>query len=221
MGEKQSLIALIKHIFIDIINQKRKSFLIIYISMLLLDILNYMILQSFAIGFSYFIISVVCNIVLVYFYLAIDDCIPVNKVLKAINENFFLTFKVATINLIILLMVFFPIIWFVSTANIDMRDPAYIFIILLLVLGGVLLLSITSLAIIHSIIEHNNITMSIYSGFNTSKTYFKLIFKAMMVFIMLAIPCASMSFVMNFLSIILQLSFITIAIDSINKRNVK
>jgi len=221
MSERQSLIGLMKHIFIDIINQKKKSFLIIYLAMLVLDRVNYMILQSFAIGFSYFIMSVICTIVLVYFYLAIDDHIPLNKLLKAINENFFLTFKVATVNLLILLLIFLPIIWFFSALTIDIQDPIYIFILILLTLGGILLLSTTSLAVIHSIVEHNNIKMSLYNGLNTAKTYLKIIFKLMIVFIILAIPASSSIFIMNFLSIILQLSFITIVIDSINSRNVK
>lgn len=224
MGEQQSLIALIKHIFIDIIDQKKKSFLIIYLIMLVVDRMNYMVFQYFAMGLSYFILSVVCNIVLVYFYLATDDYMPLDSLKKAVTENFFGAFKVATVNLLILLMILLPVVALFSQVDgefLDSNKVLFFIMTILLVFGGIFLVSVTSLSIIHSIVEHRGIRVSFQHGLNTTKFYFKLIFKLTVMFILLAIPASSTMLIMNFLSLILQLSFITIAIDSIKMRNVK
>jgi hypothetical protein len=224
MGEKQSLIALIKHIFIDIISQKKKSFLMIYLSMLVIDKVNYMIFNFFAIGISYFIVSVICNIVLVYFYLSVDDYLPLDTIKKAITESFFDAFKVAIVNLLILSIFLLPIVRGFYSAESELLNSSiglnYILIILLII-GGIFIISATSLSIIYSIVEHRGIRMSFKNGINTTKHHFKLIFNLMIVFILLAIPSSSEMLIMGFLSIALQLSFISIVINSIKVGNAK
>ena len=228
MGEKQSLIALIKHIFIDIINQKKRSFLIIYLSMLVIDRVNYMVFHFFAIGVSYFVLSVICNIVLVYFYLSMDDSIPLDAIKKAVTENFFGAFKVATVNLLILIIILLPIVGVIGSFSPvhvgysgELGTLSVFIMIILLFIGGIFIVSITSLSIIHSIVEHTGIRVSFRNGINTTRLYFELIFKLMTIFIILAIPAASEMLIMGFLSLILQLSFISIAIDCIKRQNAK
>ena len=209
-----------RHIFIDIIGSKKKSFLIIYLCILVIDKLNYMIFSSFAITISYFVLSVIFNILLVYFYLSRDDHLPLDDLKKAATESFFVALKIATINILILFIICTPLIGFFSQGNLITYSKGLSFIlIILLILGGIFMVSTTSFSIIHSIVEHTGVRLSFKNGIDTTKNSFRLILKIVISFILLAIPASTEPFIMGFLSLILQLSFISIAINSIKKRN--
>lgn len=222
MSGHNSLLAIIKHVFIDIIGHRRKSFLIIYFCTLVAEKINYMIFSSFAIGISALMLSIIINIVLVYFYLSTDDLLPPQKLKQAISESFLKVLKVAIVNTAIIFIISTIALGISTQSGIDFKsiNPIFALVLLFPIIAAMFfLIGITSSSIIHSIVEHSSVISSFKNGIETAKESFWSISKLLSAFIILAFISLGELFLVNFLSIILQISFISITIDSIKRRN--
>lgn len=201
MSANNSLISVISHVFRDVIIEKRKSFLIVY---------SLLLLSSFLPPIpTYFLFSGILNIVLVYLYLSHEDALPLDKLKQAIKESFFNVFKIMIVNIVVVAALvslglgIYSV--FKSQIVVIASLPIAIFII-----------GIVSFSIIHSIIGNVGPTIAIRRGIYTTRNNFWLTFRLILLFILSMTLVSSELFIVNFMSLILQLSLISIVVNSVN-----
>jgi hypothetical protein len=205
MSVNSSLTATIVHVFRDVILPKKRSFLIVYCLLILSNFVPPVI--------SYFLLSAIINIVLVYLYLNGEDDLPIDKIKEVLKENFLNVFKITILNLIII-----AILTAIGLQIYSLLNGLRVFPLIILALLPLMIfvVGVVSLSVIHTIVENVKVVVAINRAIYTTKSNFGLIFKLIILFILIALVVSSHAFFLNFISIVLQLSLISIVVNSVS-----
>jgi hypothetical protein len=207
MTVKNSLAATVVHIFRDVIIPKKKSFLVIYLLLIISNFVPPII--------SYLLLSSIINIMLTYLYLSSEDSLPIDKIKQIIQENFFNVFKITIINLGIVAILTATALQIYSLVNGSAILPLLVIASLPVI---IFIVGVVSFTVIYTIIENTKVTVAINKSIYTTKNRFALLLKLILFFVLFALGISSNIFILNFISLVMQLSFISIVVDSINFR---